>query len=250
MNIQQMTRQFWPYLRRYWLRIGLAGIVLFVLFQKEISFSMSFGPPEVPRQAPTPSEPELPVDYRTNQRETLTEASKPIRESAIIDRLEVFPNWSGKGGQFPLIEGLQNQEESVVQAFIDRFVDVARTEQQKFGIPASIVLANGLLFSQAGKTEAVGVGNNYFQLGCTTDWQGATFQQSRRCLRGYESAWMSFRDHSYYITTGNFAHLRLLEPVDHHAWAKGLEKAGFGETPHLAEQLELLIERFELDRLD
>ncbi len=250
MNVQQMQAQFWPFARRNWLKIGLVAFVLLVLIQKEISFSVRFGKPVVPEQKQVQPQREPPVEYSSSPKETLTDAGPLSDRPTVVDQLDLFPKWTSREGQYPLLQGLQNLDEGVIQNFIDRFSKVARSEQQKFGIPASIVLASGLLFSQAGNADAVRVGNNFFVLPCTSDWEGATFDQSRRCLRGYESAWMSFRDHSYFITTGEFARLRSLGPVDYQAWAAGLERLGFGETPHLAKQLQLVVERFELQEFD
>ena len=71
-----------------------------------------------------------------------------------------------------------------------------------------------------------------------------------KCFRTYENAWTSFRDHSYYITTGRMAALKKLKDADYKAWAKALEKADFSNDEDFAAQLIMVVEKYELTKLD
>ena len=142
-------------------------------------------------------------------------------------------------------------DEGSIQAYIARFSKVAASERKKFGIPASIILGNALLHSLAGTAEIAEAGaNNHFALRCTPDWQGPQRTYAGQCYRQYENAWTSFRDHSFYITTGSFSHLRQLSDTDYKGWADALEKAGFSQEKDLGRQLVKAIQVYGLEKLD
>ena len=61
---------------------------------------------------------------------------------------------------------------------------------------------------------------------------------------------MSFRDHSLYVTTGEYADLRRLGSTNYRAWAKALEDARFAREDNLEGQLIELIERYQLFQYD
>ena len=104
--------------------------------------------------------------------------------------------------------------------------------------------------SRAGTADMAGPGaNNHFAIPCTPDWQGPQQTYSGQCYRQYENAWTSFRDHSFYITTGPFAHLRQLSDSDYKGWAAALEKAGFSKEKNLGRQLVKVVETYGLQEL-
>ena len=243
--IETTIRQVWPYLSRHWFKIGLIALLLFVLLRKDFSFSIRMGAPQ--------PKPEQQLEATRTRRETLTDVSTaaPVAEKeSLLDKLNIFSGSGSTDEQLQLLKGLKQEDEAAVQAFINRFVHVAQTEQEKYGIPASITLANGLLHSRAGQREAAREANNYFALPCTSDWQGPSATYGGQCLRQYDNAWTSFRDHSLYLTTGALSHLRENDKKDYRAWARGLEKAGYGNTPGLARQLEAVIDQYQLFQYD
>jgi hypothetical protein len=87
-------------------------------------------------------------------------------------------------------------DSSQVAEFVKRFAKVAKTEQEKFGLPASVSLAISLLRSQAGTNGFVNSSNNLFGLEADAQWPGAHIDQGERRLRKYNSAWASWRDYS------------------------------------------------------
>ncbi len=129
------------------------------------------------------------------------------------------------------------------KAFIERFGQVATMEQKKFGIPASIILANGLWHSEAGTSALVTKGNNYFALPCDDDQatSDAIWHGGKR-FRHYDNAWLSFRDHSLYL-----AHLAAGRNITD--WAAFLEKEVYHQ-PGLGEKLHELIQQWKLHQWD
>jgi flagellum-specific peptidoglycan hydrolase FlgJ len=165
-----------------------------------------------------------------------------------VDRMEIKPFVSTEGME--AAQSLARVEASIRDAFINRFRRVALEEQEKFGIPASIILGNALLISQAGESEGVQKGLNFFGLPCTPDWQGEKGDIAGKCYRYYETAWMSFRDHSLYLTTGKYSGTRALKGKDFSAWALFLEKEGFAPVPNYSLQVLEVIQTYHLDRKD
>lgn len=139
---------------------------------------------------------------------------------------------------------------TTIDSFIKRFQRVAILEQEKFGIPASIIIANSMLRSQAGTSKISQKANNFFSIPKTEDWKGETVPLGEVSYRHYENAWTSFRDHSYFFTTGMHSHLRELPATDYRAWARGIADSPTVGDKSYADQLITLIESFELNKLD
>lgn len=117
--------------------------------------------------------------------------------------------------------------DSRVQAFIDRFAEVAAQEHSKYNIPASVILANGILLSDLGHSTLANEAQNFFMVPCTRSWDGDSMEIGDGCFRWYGSPWESFRDHSLFICreAGNSA-MQISERsiVE---WAKTIEKIGW-----------------------
>ncbi len=153
-----------------------------------------------------------------------------------------------KGKDF--LEKLNAIDPSIKEDYLQRFAHVAKSEQEKFQIPASIILANALLHSEGGRNDLSTDYNNHFSISCNDDWDGGMGSSEGTCYRIYESAWMSFRNHSQYITSGKFADLVELGVTDYQGWAKGLAKRNFSNDKNLAKNLIRIIEQYGLNDLD
>lgn len=139
--------------------------------------------------------------------------------------------------------------------YIDKYKDLAISQMKKYGIPASITLAQGLLESDAGRSMLAVEGNNHFGIKCHTDWTGKKMyhDDDRRddCFRVYRNVEGSFEDHSLFLTThSRYAFLFDLKTTDYVGWARGLKKAGYATNPAYAEKLIDIIERYNLDMYD
>lgn len=236
MKEEQIISALWAFLKRNAFKIFIIVVLLFLAGRKEFSFSINMNAPD-----------RKPVKTQEKVKESYTENRVPHQEAAVTDRLEL-PNWWNKGGSTP--SAPPQPDEAAVTAYIRRFAHVAEEEQSKFGIPASITMANSLYQSNAGQSVPARDANNQFGLPCTTDWLGETAKYQGNCLRKYENAWTSFRDHSYFITTGRFAPLKSLNDKDYKGWARSLEKLGYNQQKGLASELIRIIEKYQLNLLD
>ena len=64
------------------------------------------------------------------------------------------------------------QKQQSVYRYVKRYADVAISEMKKYGIPASITLAQGILESGSGNGVLVKKSNNHFGIKCHTGWKG------------------------------------------------------------------------------
>lgn len=139
--------------------------------------------------------------------------------------------------------------------YISQYRDIAVIEMKKFGIPASITLAQGLLESGSGTSYLAVKANNHFGIKCHQDWRGkkvyADDDERNECFRAYKHAEESFRDHSHFLNNrSRYAFLFEEDPADYKAWAKGLKKAGYATNKRYADLLIDLIERYDLHLYD
>lgn len=231
---------------RHWLRLGLIGCALVLLSQKQVNFNVRLGHPGIhtaPAEAPL-----RPADHPdTGEPPALLSAEQaaPARSGGLLSRFNFFG-----GGAADRFETLSQLPEAEVEAFVSRFSHVAQAEQEKFGIPASITLATGLLYSKGGRSAGARDYNNFFGLSCSGDWAGPTARVAGDCVRRYETAWTGFRDFSLYLTGGAYAPLQTFGPRDYRRWAAGMQELGFNGNAELSQQLLLTIDRYQLFRYD
>lgn len=139
-------------------------------------------------------------------------------------------------------------------AYIDNFYAVAMRQQQLHKIPASIILAQGLLESGAGTSRLTIEANNHFGIKCH-DWNGRTIyhddDEKNECFRKYRNAQESFEDHSQFlISRPRYQSLFQLDASDYKAWAYGLKAAGYATDPGYPQKLISIIERYDLHQYD
>ena len=103
---------------------------------------------------------------------------------------------------------------------------------RKYGVPASITLAQGILESGSGQGRLSVEANNHFGIKCHKVGTGAKIYHdddaAQECFRKYKNAKYSFRDHSLFLAERKrYSGLFDLEKDDYQGWAKGLRAAGY-----------------------
>ena len=95
------------------------------------------------------------------------------------------------------------QQNRTYLAYIEEWREVAVANQRDYGVPASIILAQGLLESAAGTSELAKNANNHFGIKCTSDWLGGNYyyddDSKGECFRTYNDAGESYKDHSLFL---------------------------------------------------
>ena len=150
----------------------------------------------------------------------------------------------------PLIPGEQSAAE-----YVEKYYKLAQGEQKKFGIPASITLAQGLIESRAGNSKLAKSNNNHFGMKC----------MSKNCKKGhctnftddthkdfflkFETVWESYRRHSLLLSNERYKPLHKYG-TNYKKWAYGLKAKGYATDRTYAEKLIKVIERYKLHRFD
>ena len=147
------------------------------------------------------------------------------------------------------------QDRTTKEQYIEQYKQLAIDDMEKYGIPASIKMAQALLESDAGNSRLARQGNNHFGIKCKKDWTGETIHHDddapQECFRKYPSAQESFHDHSEFLDRSpRYQGLFELDPLDYKAWAHGLKAAGYATNPKYPELLIKLIEDYKLYLLD
>lgn len=246
------------FIKKNWFKIGVALFLSVVAFQEELSFNIDLSMP-----AQGPIRPES-IDLEANQGEILSTKESDLKEHKRENRFHLqpfLPRWrkktdAAKAQKKPekdrvrALTKLASIDPEALDVFIRRFTHVAIGEQKKFGIPASITIANGLLMSTANHSVLAQDYQNFFRLPCTPNWDGQQAFKDGNCYRVYQTAWLSFRDHSNHLKQLREGRKTTLGNTDYKAWAKFLKAVHFGDEPDIDQQLIQLIEDMELFYLD
>lgn len=160
----------------------------------------------------------------------------------------------------PVVEVIESTSRTVVTNdlignYVLKYKDIAMSNMKAYGIPASIILAQGILESGAGKGDLAISANNHFGIKCHVGWNGETVRHdddsSQECFRKYNEAGESYKDHALFLTgRSRYASLFNLPKGDYQSWANGLRKAGYATDPKYPEKLISYIERYDLAQYD
>ena len=143
---------------------------------------------------------------------------------------------------------------SSVDNYITQYADIAMRQMRKSKIPASIILAQGILESASGRGRLAVEANNHFGIKCH-GWKGAKIyhddDRSQECFRKYREVESSYADHSEFLTgRGRYSNLFKLKANDYKGWARGLRAAGYATDRKYPQKLISLIERYRLYSYD
>lgn len=141
------------------------------------------------------------------------------------------------------------------EIYIEKYSDLAVEHMERYKIPASITLAQGILESGAGMSDLARRSNNHFGIKCHRGWTGgrvfAADDTPNDCFRSYSRVEDSYQDHSEFLVGGSrYRQLFELSITDYKGWARGLQQSGYATDRAYANKLIKLIEDYELYRFD
>lgn len=142
-----------------------------------------------------------------------------------------------------------------VKAYIRRFRKVAQVEMEKYGIPASVKMAQALVESRAGRSALSRKNNNHFGVKCFSKvcrkGHCSNFDDDthKDFFRKYDTAWESWRAHSRFIVENKYSDL-LQYGNDYRKWAAGLKRYGYATARNYDRKLIQTIEKYRLYELD
>lgn len=144
------------------------------------------------------------------------------------------------------------QTSSDILVYISQYKQIALEQERRYGIPASITLAQGILESGAGKSALTRNANNHFGVKAYGGWNGPIYlawddEQHKSRFRKYSSAMDSYRDHSLFLKNNSRYNSLFSKSVyDYRAWAIGLQKAGYATAGNYAKALIGFIDAYRL----
>lgn len=150
----------------------------------------------------------------------------------------------------------KQKEENIkdIIEYIRKYAVFAIQEMEKFGIPASIKLGQGILESSSGRSLLSKTTNNHFGIKCGKNWKGEfSFHDDdlpKECFRKYKSVRESFNDHSKFLLKPRYSKLFHLNKNDYKAWSIELKRAGYATSLKYADLLIKQIEKYFLWKFD
>lgn len=221
--------KIWFYFKKNWFKVCLLFLIIAAALKRELSFSIQLGNKTA-------------VNEKKFAPETKAETNM-LKGTELSIAGDLFNNRKPKNEL--------NISESVKIAYLKRFAQTAVNEQKKFGIPASITLSIAFLQSKSGTSERSKRANNHFDLLVTSDWKGGSDNFDNLNFRKYDNAWLSFRDHSLYLTSGIFSELKNSGTTNYKTWLNNLQKLGYANnSKSFIKEIQETIEKYKLYRLD
>ncbi len=149
----------------------------------------------------------------------------------------------------------QNRVRQTREEYIDRYHRIAVEHMERYGIPASITLAQGILESDCGNSLLSRSSNNHFGIKCKSDWKGERVYHDDdakgECFRAYSTVEESYEDHAEFLDRSpRYDSLFVYAPDDYRRWARGLKAAGYATAADYAERLVKIIEESRLYLFD
>lgn len=142
------------------------------------------------------------------------------------------------------------QNNSDIQSYIQQYKQIALEQERKYGVPAPITLAQGIVESAAGKSNLTLKSNNHFGIKKGKGWNGPTvyaWDTEPSYFRVYNSAAESYEDHSLFLRKNDrYKFLFDKSIYDYRGWAYGLLDAHYAGSPTYAQALVGYIEIYKL----
>lgn len=266
------------FIKQYWFRACLLAVVLYLTIRKDININVQLDTiPQISQNAVSPSL-VAPVSYHKEKPKVKPSVSQPMNVSLLSQKAEkekvevaavlvkekktpstdpnlanTFSNITHEKDESAAKRAAKRKKQLT---YVQRFTKVAQTEMDKFGIPASITLAQGLLESNVGASRLATQNNNHFGIKCFSKsckkghCSNFTDDSHKDFFRKYKNAWESYRAHSQLLSADRYAKLYKLGKKDYKGWAHGLKKAGYATDPTYAEKIIALIEDLKLHQHD
>jgi len=216
----------WDFFKKRWFSVALVALLLVAVVRKNLRINVG--------DTASPAKKEQPEKYT---------AEPTIAQSTSM--LSLGADGSSAAVRMPATD------DATAMAFLKRFGQVAVSEQKKFGMPASVLLACTYLNSFAGRRACTVEANNYLAVRCTTEWGESSITCSGVCYRQYNTPWESIRDFNVQLSKQQwYGPLKKSAKQDWRAWAKALAKHRVSEVENFEQGLVRVIQQYRLFELD
>ena len=139
------------------------------------------------------------------------------------------------------------------QAYIDKYAEYAMEQMRRYGIPASVTLAQGIIESAEGKSMLSRTANNHF--GVKGEFNGqyvrADDDKPNEKFKKYDNVGQSYEDHSKVLMGDRYQkYTRNLSPDDYKGWAAGIKAGGYATSKNYVGTIVGVIEGANLQKYD
>lgn len=139
------------------------------------------------------------------------------------------------------------------QAYIDKYAEYAMEQMRRYGIPASVTLAQGIIESAEGKSMLSRTANNHF--GVKGEFNGqyvrADDDKPNEKFKKYDNVGQSYEDHSKVLMGARYQkYTKNLSPDDYRGWAAGIKAGGYATAKNYVSTIVGVIEGANLQKYD
>jgi flagellum-specific peptidoglycan hydrolase FlgJ len=271
-SLENIKQQF----KAHWLNAVVISAITYLAFTKDVTFHLQFSEGKSPKNESTlkasigsmtqkeqTGKPKL-VSLKTRPENVSTLTTPQAQKSnASYTNKSANTSTPEEANFYQNIDFMVNSENAHDATtkrekcwnYVSRYVNVAKQERIKFGIPVSITLAQGILESDAGQSALTRKANNHFGV--------KSFQKGNKnvvIMKDdtpndkfviYSTAWASYRAHSLLLMkNSHYQDLQFLSKTDYIGWAKGLQNDGYATDPEYAKKLIQIIKSMQLYKFD
>ena len=144
------------------------------------------------------------------------------------------------------------------QQYAEKYAAEAMEQMKRYGIPASVTLAQGILESSNGQSELSQLGNNHFGMKASGSWlkNGGDYlvytdDKPNEKFCKYATVGDSYEHHSKILkNSSRYSQCFKLSPDDYKGWTKGIERGGYATNGGYAASLQKIIEANGLQKYD
>lgn len=139
------------------------------------------------------------------------------------------------------------------QQYIDQYAEYAMEQMRRYGIPASVTLAQGIIESANGKSTLAETANNHFGVKGTFNgaYVVANDDKPNEKFKKYDNVGQSYEDHSKVLMASRYQKfVSSLSPDDYKGWAAGIKKGGYATDSNYVSTIVGVIEGNNLQKYD
>lgn len=139
------------------------------------------------------------------------------------------------------------------QQYIDQYAEYAMEQMRRYGIPASVILAQGIIESANGKSTLAETANNHFGVKGTFNgaYVVANDDKPNEKFKKYDNVGQSYEDHSKVLMASRYQkYVSSLSPDDYKGWAAGIKKGGYATDSNYVSTIVGVIEGNNLQKYD
>lgn len=144
------------------------------------------------------------------------------------------------------------------QQYAEKYAAEAMEQMKRYGIPASVTLAQGILESSNEQSELSQLGNNHFGVKASGSWlkNGGDYlvytdDKPNEKFCKYATVGDSYEHHSKILkNSSRYSQCFKLSPDDYKGWTKGIERGGYATNGGYAASLQKIIEANGLQKYD